>query len=117
MAADGAVALGPDALELRGGAVGPADDQIGQLVGAVARAELVGDAVDGPDRRATVQIGEACVMPAAISSISARRPRAVDDPVALAAPQVEPDVALVLGRVGERPGRGSSRSRAARAAR
>ena len=50
-------------------------------------------------------------------SRSAPRLALLDDPLALAAPQVEPDVALVVGGVGEGAGPASSRRRAAPAAR
>ena len=55
--------------------------------------------------------------PAAISSPSSSASRRIDDPVALAAAQVEPHVALVVGRVGEGARRVPVDARAARAAR
>ena len=98
------------------GALGPADDEVGQPLGVSARVELGG----AHDRRrpAGAPSGSAKVArPAAISSQQRVGLARVDDPVALAAAQVEPHVALVVGRVGEGAGRRPVESRAARAAR
>ena len=81
-------------------ALAPAHDEVGQAVGVRARVEL-GGAVDRRHGRRAVGVGEGRAGPAAISSSSALGLAGVDDPVALAAAQVEADVALVVGGMGE----------------
>ena len=98
------------------GRFGPPHDEVGEQVGAAPEpnrsATRSTDSTAGwPSRSVNVRT------PSAISSMQGVGVLGRDDPVALAAPQVEPHVALVLGRVRERAGPAPVDARAARGAR
>src|SRR5512141_2631697 len=92
---DDAVLRGADVVDVGGGTLSPADDQIGQKADALPFADDVPGPVDRDNGRPPVRIAEG------------RQPRlelarevvylgGIDDPVSLTAADVEPDLAEVV---------------------